>query len=343
MNPELLQNLIPLNSLNSQAIKLLAEEAKPEHLHAGITLFVQGDNDIHTIYLLSGEVTLSAADASRTLLIIGGTESARYPLAQLKPRKYTGLAQTPVSIVRFESKLIDRFLCWDQMKSYEVAEFDTGQDLDWMMNLLRSKAFCKVPPTNANALLARFQPIHVKAGQVIVRQGEPGDYYYVVKSGEADVLRRNEKTHKVSIVDRLKEGEGFGEYALLMDKPRSATVVMATDGVLMRLFRKDFYELLCEPLVDLLELPEAQALVKEGAGLLDVRLEEEFANGTIKGSVNLPLYLLRAKANELDPDRRYIVFCQTGSRSCAAAFLLTQYGYQASVLRGGLDGLQRSG
>ena len=116
---------------------------------------------------------------------------------------------------------------------------------------------------------------------------------------------------------------------------------MAADGVLMRLKREDFDELLREPLVDWLELDEIRSLVKTGAVLLDVRLEDEFLHSTIKGSVNFPLHLLRKKVEELDVNRHYIAFCQTGSRSGAAAFLLTQRGYKVSVLRGGLEGLRQ--
>jgi rhodanese-related sulfurtransferase len=110
----------------------------------------------------------------------------------------------------------------------------------------------------------------------------------------------------------------------------------------MRLGRKDFDELMREPLVQWVTLDQARALAQKGAGLIDVRTEDEFRNGTVKGSINMPLYLLRRKARELDSKRHYVVFCQTGSRSCAAAFLLSQRGFEVSVLRGGLGGLSRA-
>jgi rhodanese-related sulfurtransferase len=112
---------------------------------------------------------------------------------------------------------------------------------------------------------------------------------------------------------------------------------MLTDGVLMRLDRKDFDELLKDPLVQWVSPVEVAAMVQAGAGLIDVRLEDEFRRGAIRGSVNMPLYLLRLKAASLDPKRKYIVYCETGSRSCAAAFLLSQRGLDVYVLRGGLD------
>ncbi len=339
---ELLRTLVPLNALNAHNLALLAQEAIQEQLPAGTHLFTQGDEDGQSVYLLKGEVTLTASDQHQPRHVIEGTPSARFPLSQIKPRLFSGIAITPVTILRMDSALIDRYLSWDQMASYQITEFESSEDLQWMLRLMGSATFERIPVANANELFRRFQPIRVKASQIIIHQGEPGDYYYLVKSGTADVLRKIEKAHKVSVIDHIREGEGFGEEALLTGSPRNATVVMTADGVLMRLKRQDFDELLREPLVMWLELDEVRRRVKNGAGLLDVRLEDEFSHGTIKGSINLPLCLLRQQAAELDPNRPYIVFCQTGSRSGAAAFLLTQRGFQVSALRGGLDSLRQN-
>jgi CRP-like cAMP-binding protein len=342
MNQYQISSLVPLNALTHHNLELLAKEAIIETLQAGTHLFAQGDEDGLSVYLLSGEALLTTSDRQSPRVVVGGSDSARYPLAQLKPRQFSGIATEPVTVVRIDSKLIDRLLSLDQIAAYEITEFESSEDLEWMMRLLGSKAFHDLPAVNANALFQRFQPVQVKAGQIIIRQGEPGDYYYLVKAGTADVVRKIEKAHKVSVVDQITAGEGFGEDALLTGAPRNATVVMATDGVLMRLRRDDFNGLLREPLVNWLKLEEVRALVKAGAGLLDVRVEDEFLQGTIKGSVNLPLYLLRKRAEELEPGRHYIVFCQTGSRSGAAAFLLTQRGFQVSALRGGIDALRQN-
>jgi CRP-like cAMP-binding protein len=339
MDQVLLKSLIPINALNPRSLNELVAQTRIESLPAGSKLFAQGQRDSQRVYLLAGEVALSSTDISSVHTVVGGTIPARYALAQLNPRQFTAIAKTPVTVVRIDSRLLDRLITWDQAASYEVAEIKDSQDAEWMMKLLRSEIFRKLPPANISSLFARFLPIKVKAGQIIIRQGDPGEYYYLIKMGSADVLRRSEKTHKVAIVDQIVEGEGFGEDALLTGAPRNATVVMVTDGRLMRLKRKDFTELLCEPLVKWLTLDEAKAKWQAGAGLLDVRVEDEFLSGSIKGSVNLPLYRLRTKFSELDRRRHYIVFCQSGSRSGAAAFLLSRQGFEVSVLRGGLDGL----
>ncbi len=307
MDKNLLKSLIPINSLTPDNFNELAASASVEKLPEGSRLFTQGERDWQTLYLLSGEVALSSSDTPFVRTVVGGTDAAHYSLAQLNPRPFTGIAKTPVAIVRVDSRLLDRLLTWDQAAGYEVAEIDGSQDADWMMGLLRSETFRKLPPANISALFARFLPIEVKAGQIIIRQGDPGDYYYLIKSGKADVLRRSEKTHKVSIVDQIQEGGDFGEDALLSGAPRNATVVMVTDGLLMRLKRQDFNELLREPLVKWLTLDEAKAMVQAGACLLDVRLEDEHRSGTIKGSVNMPLNQLRARSAGLD--RRASLYC----------------------------------
>lgn len=339
MDNTILKTLIPINSLTPENFRELAAASAIENLSAGSQLFRQGDRDNHSIFLLSGEVTLSSADAAGERHVAAGTDEARYALAQLKPRQYTGIARTPVTVARVDSALLDRLLTWDQTTGYEVMEFDGSQDPEWMIRMLRSETFQRLPPSNINALFARFEPVEVKANQVVIRQGDPGDFYYIIKAGKASVSRKAEQTSRVAVVGRLGEGDGFGEEALLSGAPRNATVVMATDGVLMRLARKDFDELMREPLVKWVTLDQARALAQQGAGLLDVRTEDEFRHGTVKGSLNLPLYLLRLKAPGLDSKRHYVVFCQTGSRSCAAAFLLTQRGFDVSVLRGGLNSI----
>lgn len=338
---ELIKDLVPINSLNHSRIAALAASAIFEQLPMDTCLFVQGQKDNEAIYLLSGEVLLTTGDSSRNRLVVGGTDTARFAMAQLKPRKYTGRAKTAVLIARIDSLLLDRFVTWEQATSYEVSEVGTAQDSEWMQTLMKGKTFQKLPPSNFSALVDRFEAIWVKAGQVVIRQGAPADYYYAIKSGHAEVLRKSEATQKVEVVDSIREGEDFGEDALLTGNPRNASVVMVTDGILMRLSPKDFDELLREPMVKWVTLEEAKTMARNGAGLIDVRLEEEYLSGTIRGSLNMPLCLLRKRVGELDPHRRYVIFCQTGSRSCVAAFILTQRGFDVSVLQGGLDTVPR--
>ena len=80
-------------------------------------------------------------------------------------------------------------------------------------------------------------------------------------------------------------------------------------------------------------------MVKDGAVLLDVRMESEHKAGSIKGSVNVPLFMLRLKAESLDPTKRYICYCETGRRSQAAAYLMSEQGFETCTLKGGLQAI----
>ena len=117
---------------------------------------------------------------------------------------------------------------------------------------------------------------------------------------------------------------------------------METSGSLMRLSKDDFNELLKEPMLSWLTGEEADAMVNEGTAIwIDVRLESEHKDSGMKGSINIPLITLRIKAATLDTKKKYIVYCDSGRRSSAAAFLLSERGIDAYCLKGGL--VERTG
>ena len=169
----------------------------------------------------------------------------------------------------------------------------------------------------------------VETGDVIVNQGEPGDYYYVLTEGEATVTRMVE-------LATLEPGASFGEEALVSGGTRNATVTMKSDGLLMRLSKDNFNALLKDPMLDRVTPDDARARINKGAVWLDVRHAKEFAHSRLPKSINIPLHEMRIRMEELDKKKHYVCVCSTGRRSSAAAFLLVQNGFQASVLNGGL-------
>src|SRR5713226_9634490 len=328
---KILRALVPISSLIPANFQKLAEKTFVEQLPAKEQLFKQGDIDNWTFYLLSGELVLSADNNSISRNLIGGSEVTKHPLVPLQPRQLTATARTPVSFIRVDSQLLDLLLTWDQqVTGYEVTEYEgDASDAEWMIKLLQTKAFLRLPAANIQTLFSRLQETPVKAGQVIINQGR------------CQVARKASETAAGVVLAELAEGDSFGEEALLSDVPRNASVSMLQDGMLMRLAKTDFLQLLKEPLLNWVAQSEGVAMVKAGAGLLDVRLENEYKNANIKGSINIPLYRLRLKADSLDIKRRYVIYCDTGRRSSAAAFLLSERGFEAYVLKGGLTALAK--
>ena len=73
---------------------------------------------------------------------------------------------------------------------------------------------------------------------------------------------------------------------------------------------------------------------------LDVRLPNEHKQRRIADSINLPLVFLRLKMKNLDKQKTYIVYCDTGGRSSAAVFLMGLEGFDAYVLDKGLQNVK---
>lgn len=335
-----LTELVPLGSLSEEGFNEVIGHAVVERVGVGRRLFRQGDTDGDTVYVLAGEVELTANDGDRRV-IVGGEDQGRYALANLKPRRYTAVTLTDATLIRVDSQLLDRVVGWDQVirtevDGYEVTDLGDGQDTAWMVRLMHSKVLRQLPTASLRPLFTCMERVEYASGDTVIRQGDAGDFYYLIVSGRCLVSRKSERRDGTVELATLGEGDSFGEEALISGAPRNATVTMLTAGVLMRLAKKDFVELLEEPLLKRVKPRQASAKVKAGAGILDVRLESEYRNGTLKGAVNLPLYLLRLKASALDPKRPYVVFCDTGARSAAAAFLLSERGFEAYVLDGGL-------
>jgi CRP-like cAMP-binding protein len=83
------------------------------------------------------------------------------------------------------------------------------------------------------ASTVRFPP-----GEVIFRQGDPGDFIYKVIDGEVEVVR--EEAGEEKVLARLGAGEFFGEAALLSDAPRNATIRTLSPVNAVKIGRGDF-------------------------------------------------------------------------------------------------------
>lgn len=338
-NKEALRDLIPINTFSDENFEELAAKTRIEKVPKGTVIFREGESDNQAIYLLEGELSLVSKKTSSKRRIIGGTDRAKYALAQLKPRHVTGKTKKDSVIAWVDGVLLDRLLTWDQVSGIEVIEVGDEEHSGWMLQMLRSTTFENLPPENAFDMFSRMETIPVKAGDVIVKQGEPGDYYYLIQEGKCTVSQKN-SAGKVTIVNQLLEGDQFGEEALISDAPRNATIMMLTDGSLMRLAKKDFLELLRAPLIHWIGQKETETMLAEGAVLLDVRTEAEYQRGAIRSSRNIPLYRIREAFKDLDPAKKYVLYCQTGSRSAVATFMFSQNKLEAYSLKGGLTALQ---
>ena len=335
----LLRKLSPLDGMKNDNLAALARKVSINDLAANRNLFKEGDTERRCFWLISGLIELK--EGERTVAMIrSGTPEAKSPLSPKMPRRVTARAVDAIEYLAVDADLLDMMITWDQTGTYEVGELHaqfggTGGD-DWMTTLLQTKAFHRIPPANIQAIFMRMQRVACRTGEVIIQQGNEGDFFYAIVSGKCVVTRETPLNREGIRLAELTVGETFGEEALISEAKRNATVTMLTDGVLMRLSKQDFRELMNEPLQQWVNYPEARAIIERGGRWLDVRLPSEFQNLAIDKALNIPLYFIRLKLATLDRAVPYVLYCDTGRRSSAGAFILLERGFDAYVLRGGL-------
>lgn len=341
VSAEQLRNFQPLASLDAATLCQMAPRCRIERVARNLDPFRLRDWSGQVVYLLKGQLKLEFADGSVEVLV-GGLDEALLPLSEESAGPVSSKAITDIDLLCIEENALDIAVTLQQlMPAGSSRGDDTVESSDWrsttgvfVLRELTQGAFSALPAPNIRALLDRFEEIKVSRGQVIVREGNVGDYYYLIESGRC-LVTRIQGGVPVRVAE-LEPGGTFGEEALVAETLRNATVSMETDGELLRLAKADFVELLREPLLKRLDPGAARKKISEGAVWLDVRLPVEWRHDGLPGATNLPLNELREEYQKLDTDKEYIVYCQTGRRSSAATFLLGQRGLKAYLLQGGL-------
>jgi len=344
-----LKVLDPMSSLSESRLKELADLCLIEPVPRSADPFQQRPIAGQAVYVIRGEMALAYVQGNSEV-IVGGSAEARHPLG--KRREFSSAkAITDVQLIRIDDDLLDIMLTWDQValqeqKAEAPVEARSASGAHWGVtsglfgiNNLRFGAFSQLPSAHIDELLRRFERVETKAGEVIIREGAEGDYYYLVESGRCQVERM---VGGVSMsLAELKSGDTFGEEALVSEAKRNATVTMKTDGSVLRLDKQDFNALLREPLLHAINMEQARQKVIDGAQWIDVRYPSEYQYDRLPGARNIPLSEIRNAFGALEMDVEYIVYCQSGRRSSAAAFLLAQRGYHVFLLEGGLWGGDR--
>lgn len=332
----------PISKLSPGRLDELAEVCIVEQVNKDLDPRRLSAEGMEALYLIEGDLGIRY-DNGKKLILRGGTDAAKHPIDSERLKIKDTIAITPIDVVHIDLDLLDIMLTWDQISGYKSAEPKQAKsqsnvklDVDGFNAFkLKNGVFRQLPAANIETMFARLTSVDVKAGQIIVTQGQAGDYYYLIQQGVAEVSRVRDAMQAPELLAEISIGEAFGEEALASDTKRNATVTMKTDGQLLQLKKDDFVELLKAPIVSTVTMEEAEQQVEKGAVWLDVRFESEYTYHHIDGALNTPIHVLRDQITLLDKDKEYIVYCQTGRRSSAAAFILAQFGINAVVLQGG--------
>ena len=346
-----LAGLEPIASFKPTKLRELLDYCHIEAVPQGRDPFKSHGLQGQSVYLVDGELELVYEDGNK-VVVSAQSEWAKHPLGKRQPYIVSAAALRESHLLRIDDELLDRMVTLDQFSQTSLAgesrmvaghkdQPDASASIKRLLNSsmfsadnLKNGPLAHLPMANISALLQRIEAIAVWEGDIIIREGDEGDYYYMIDSGRAQVMRR------VGGVDMhladLKAGDVFGEEALVSGAKRNATVTMKSNGMLLRLERKDFLALMQEPLLRKLSYEQAMQAVAQGAVWLDVRHPPEYRYDKLRGAMNVPLNEIRNAIGVLNRSKKYITYCQSGRRSAAAAFILAQAGYDVQVLDGGL-------
>jgi rhodanese-related sulfurtransferase len=339
---EQLAALAPLGALSPGRLCELAEAATVERAARGSDPLLERKGRKQSVFLLQGEILLMYAGGG-TQVLVGGTGDGRYPLHRRDRSIARARAISELELLVVDEDALDILVTFDQVAAGDAAAGSvmgqavrSGGGFGRIFSLanLRHGVFAQLPASRLEELLARFERVSAARGERVIGEGEEGDYYYVIESGRCQVERQ---VGGVTVaLAELKSGDAFGEEALAADVRRNATVTATAECKLLRLGKQDFHQLLGEPLLQRLDYAAGLERVKLGATWLDVRYPSEYRFDRLPGALNVPLNEVRNSFAVLEAGREYVVYCQSGRRSSAAAFLFAQRGFKVWLLAGGL-------
>jgi len=218
-----------LAGLNGPALLAIASHLRDERVAAGTAVVTIGEPGDRFYLVRSGGLQAFAADGTVLGSFAPGEGFGELALLDRKPRSATVRAALDSELWSLDRGHFERWV----RDRYEIAA-RIRASVDDRAALAALPFFKGLEPQELDRILPRMVTVHVPAGDVVFNEGDPGDRYYVIRKGEAELTAGGQP------VNRIGPGAGFGELALLFGRPRSATVTAATDLELAALGRKEF-------------------------------------------------------------------------------------------------------
>ena len=336
---QIIRQLIPLSTLSINQFEFLCTKITVEVAKASTFLFKKNDTATNLVYLIDGSITLQSSEL-KIETIQSGTESSRFALAHQIPRKIDALTNTSVRFLRLNTGIIDTLPpnSFEKDNIYMVIdEPEDENDGDWMTTLLKSPIFRALPPANLQKIIMGLEEVSFEKGEIIVKQGDAGDFYYIIKKGHCLLSRRPSANAKEIKLAQLRTQDTFGEDSLISNEPRNVSITALTNIRLLRLSKEKFNSLIKEPSLKYTPHSEIADKIDNGAILLDVRAPDEYKKHHLPNSINAPFFSLRMQLKTFDKRKEILVVCENGKTSEAATFLLLRHKFNATIVEGGME------
>jgi putative peptide zinc metalloprotease protein len=230
---ELIDALPIFEDLPEDILSDLAGRVQLRSFPAGKSVFRQGDRPDAFYVVRQGVLHVVEEDLDsgkeRVLRTLGRGESfGELGLVDGAPRTATVRAVVDAELFGVDEATFDRLLS----DTIHVPEF--AKTFQHAAELRQIPAFAALGADDIAEVLEHGDWVNVAPGQTIIEQGAEGDAFYAIRSGQVEVYKDGEPAGS------LGPGSHFGEVALLMDVPRTATVIATTPARLFRLDREGF-------------------------------------------------------------------------------------------------------
>ena len=236
---ELLKGTTALSILSDEELGQFSDHLELVHYTLGQTIVRAGDESDSFYVVYSGRARVVANNANGEEVTVGtltrGTAFGEQGLLSSAPRTFTVRAASDLALLRMTKVDFDTLLKGNPaLRNY-------FQNYISELSIRNFLKLCTVfSPLSADEIRTLLGSMVVKAyaaGSAIIREGEVGDAFYILRSGSAEVIKESEGG---KVLNHLKAGDSFGELALLTGQTRAASVITTEPSSVFRLERTEF-------------------------------------------------------------------------------------------------------
>jgi cAMP-dependent protein kinase regulator len=226
-------------TVSDQELDNIANHLKQERFPAGEVVIREGEEGDIFYILERGKVSVWRIDERQVEQKIDELGPGQYfgevALVSNAPRNATVRADTPLTALTLDYGDFNQCV-----RQYVNLSYQVNENVRYSWLLRGMPIFDELSSQDLDQLAAWLEPESVGAGEILFNEGDPGDKFYIVESGEV-VISRMVDNQPVEI-SRREPGEYFGEIALLQDRPRTATITASVDTRLLSLKAEHFQE-----------------------------------------------------------------------------------------------------
>lgn len=227
-------------TVSDEELNNIANHLKQERFPAGEVIIHEGDQGDKFYIIERGKVTVWRLGEDEVEYKIDELGAGQYfgevALVSNAPRNATVRADTPLTVLTLDYG--DFNMC--VLRYVNLAD-EVNENVKYSWLLRGMPIFDELSSPELDQLASWLEPESLGGGEVLFNEGDQGDKFYIVESGEV-VISRIIDDQEVEI-SRREPGEYFGEIALLQDRPRTATITASIDTHLLSLKSEHFQDL----------------------------------------------------------------------------------------------------